>query len=83
MYARKPVMITEFGSAPGLPGVRAKWIREAHDNLIASPHVKAAIWFNFDQRRENEPNWRIDADPESLRAFNETFAAPQRHHSTP
>lgn len=82
-YAHKPVMISEFGSAPGRPGARAKWIREAHRNLIARPHVKAVVWFNYDKRREKEPNWRIDADAESLRAFNETFAAPQRRRATP
>ena len=77
-YAHKPVMISEFGSAPGEPGTRAKWIREAHRNLIARPHVKAVVWFNYDKRREKEPNWRIDADAQSLRAFNETFAAEPR-----
>ena len=77
-YAEKPVIITEFGCAPGKPDRRAQWIRAAHENLSRRPQVKAAIWFNYDKRREHEPNWRIDATPDSLDAFNNTFAAPRR-----
>ena len=40
-----------------------------------------AIVFNFDKRREGEPNWRIDADAESLRAFRETFAGGTDKHA--
>ena len=75
-YRGKPLIITEFGSAPGKAGQRAAWIREAFAYLQRFPQVRAAIWFNLDKRRENEPDWRIDDDPASLRAFNDTFAAP-------
>lgn len=77
-YGDKPLIITEFGCAPGKPGQRAAWIREAFGCLQRFPQVRAAIWFNYDKRRENEPDWRIDRDPEALKAFNETFAAPAR-----
>ena len=76
-YPTKPVMLAEFGSAPGKPGQRAPWIRSAHATLLRFPQLRAVIWFNYDKRREREPNWRIDVTPQSLRAFNETFAAPQ------
>ncbi|MCH8966254.1 MAG: hypothetical protein IID43_01120 [Planctomycetes bacterium] len=76
-YPNKPLIITEFGSAPGKPGQRANWIREAFRFLQGFPQVKGAIWFNYDKRREGEPDWRIDTTGESLRAFNETFAAPR------
>jgi len=76
-YPNKPVMIAEFASAEGEPAARAAWIREAYDYLQYRPEVRAAIWFNFDKRREGEQNWRIDASPESLAAFNETFATPR------
>lgn len=46
--------------------------------LQRRPQVKAAIWFNCDKQHEGKANWRIDVSPESLRAFNETFAAPRR-----
>lgn len=77
-YPHKPVMISEFGCAPGKPGQREQWIREAYESLLKRPQVKAAVWFDLDKRRENEPNWRIDATPGSLKAFNETFASPTR-----
>ncbi|MCH8146917.1 MAG: hypothetical protein IH987_02855 [Planctomycetes bacterium] len=74
-YPDKPIMLTEFGCATGKPGQKEKWIREAFDSLQRHPGVRAAVWFNYDKRREGEPNFRIDATPASLKAFNETFAA--------
>jgi len=75
-YPGKPFMVAETGSAPGPR--RDAWIRDAHAYLGTRPYVKALVWFHYDKRRENEPDWRIDASPESLRAFNETFARPRR-----
>ena len=77
-YPDKPVMLAEFGSAVGKPGQRAAWIRDAHVSLRRRPEVKAVIWFDLDKRREHEQDWRIDATPDSLEAFNETFAAKPR-----
>lgn len=74
-YASKPMIISEFGSAPGEADQREAWIREAYATIRKFPQVKAVIWFNYDKRREGEHNWRIDATAGSLRAFNETFAA--------
>lgn len=76
-YPGKRLMIAEFAAADNEPGLRATWIREAYAFLQKRPEVRAAIWFNYDKRREGEPNWRIDTSPESLRAFNATFAAPR------
>jgi len=73
-YPAKPLIITETASAPGTGSQRAEWIREVHRTLESHPRVRALIWFNYDKRREGEPNWRIDATPDSLSAFNETFA---------
>jgi len=76
-YPKKPVMIAEFGSVTDGSGKRAEWIRDAFRQIERRPQVRAAVWFNFDKRREGEHNWRIDATPESLAAFNATFAAPR------
>ena len=76
-YASKPLILSEFGCAPGKPGQRAQWIRDAYECLQHFPQVRAVVWFNLDKRRENEPDWRIDVTPESLAAFNDTFARPQ------
>lgn len=73
-YPSKPIIISEFGSAPGQPGQKAQWIRDAYKYIQGIPQIKAAIWFNLDKRREGEPNWRIDECNECLKAFNETFA---------
>lgn len=74
-YPHKPIIIAEFGCAPGDPVARQTWIRQAYHSLEARKQVRAAIWFNYDKRSEGEPNWRIDATPGALKAFNETFAS--------
>ncbi len=76
-YPDKPVMISEFGCVPDRPGRKAEWIRQAYRAVLARPAIKAVVWFNYDKGREGEHNWRIDSSPESLRAFNETFAQPR------
>ena len=73
-YPSKPIILSEFGCAPGHGRQRATWIQQAYETLQDFPQVEAVIWFNYDKRREKEPNWRIDAVPGSLDAFNETFA---------
>jgi len=73
-YPKKPVMIAETGAAPGTGEQRERWIRDAHAYLERRTQVKALVWFHYDKRRENEPDFRIDTTPASLRAFNETFA---------
>jgi len=77
-HASKPIMISEFGCADAEPERRAVWIREAYAFLRKRDEVRAAVWFNYDKRREGEPNWRIDTSAPSLAAFNATFAAKAR-----
>ncbi len=74
-YPSKPVMIAEFGCPEGDDGQKAAWIRAAYRTAKHWPQLKALVWFNLDKRREGELNFRIDSSPESLQAFNETFAA--------
>ncbi len=81
-YPSKPIILSEFGCAPGKPKQRSDWIHDAFDKINRNAQIKAAIWFNLDKRREGEPNWRIDVWPESLQAFNKTFAAPLSSDST-
>lgn len=75
-YPDKPIMIGEFGCAPGEPGQRAQWFRAAYAGLSRRPRVKVAILFGLDKRREGEPDWSLSDDDGSLRAFNDTFARP-------
>ncbi len=74
LYPDKPVMIAEFGCPEGKPNQKSTWIREAYRSILRRPQIKAVVWFNLDKRREGELDFRIDTSPESLQAFNETFA---------
>ena len=75
LYPDKPVFIGETGCAPGEPGAKAAWIRDAWATLARYPSVKAVLWFDLDKRREGEPDWRLASEADALAAFNETFAA--------
>jgi hypothetical protein len=76
-YPHTRLMLSEFGCAPGEPGQRAAWIRQAFAYLQRHPRVEAALWFNHDKSREGEPNWKLTSADGSLAAFNETFAQPK------
>jgi len=77
LYAKErpllPVMISEFGCAPGEPGQRAAWIQDASLAIARRPQIKAAIWFHYDKRREGEPNWSFWDDEAEVRAFRSGF----------
>lgn len=70
----KPLMIAEFGCADGPR--KAAWILDAYRKIQENPRIRIAIWFNLDKRREGEPNWSVNSDPNALAAFNRTFANP-------
>lgn len=76
-WPHKPIFLAEFGSAPGEPGQKAAWIRDAHARIQSHPRLFGAIWYNLDKRSEGEPDWSLDSDPGSLEAFNQTFAQPR------
>lgn len=75
--ADKPIMLAEFGCAPGESGERAAWIRDAFTQIQRNhPRIHAVVWFNYDKSGEQEPNWRLSEADGSLAAFGQTFAAP-------
>ncbi len=63
----KPLMISEVGCADGPR--KPEWIKDFLASVSADSRVSGFIYFNHDKRREGEPNWRLDSDPESLRMF--------------
>ena len=76
-FPGRPVMIAEFGCAPGEPGQRAAWIRDAYRYVTRRKEIRTVVWFNLDKRREGEPNWNLDSESDASAAFNETFARPR------
>ena len=76
-WPHKPIFLAEFGCAPGEPGQKAQWIRDAYQRIVEHPRLFVAVWFNLDTRNKGEPNWRISSDAGALDAFNETFAKPR------
>jgi beta-mannanase len=63
----KPIMLTEIGCADD--SRKAAWMSNFLERVTVDRRIQAFIYFNYDKRKEKEPNWRIDSDPESLKAF--------------
>lgn len=53
----KPVIIGEFGAAPG-PG-RERWLANGM-RWFTRQDVDAALWFDVDMRFDGHPDWRMD-----------------------
>jgi hypothetical protein len=60
----QPILIAEVGCAEDPR--KAGWLRAFFQHVRTDPRISGFIYFNFDKRREGEPNWRFDSDPQSL-----------------
>ncbi len=65
----KPVYLSEVGCADDVR--KPEWVREFLAWVKSDSRIEGFIYFNYDKRREGEPNWRLDSDPDSLQAFRE------------
>ena len=63
----KPLFISEIGCANGPR--KAKWMKNFLNSISKDPRIDGFFYFNFDKSRENEPNWRLDSDQETLTTF--------------
>lgn len=61
---QRPIFIAEVGCADDPR--KAQWLADFFKRVLADPRVSGWTYFNYDKRREGEPNWRLDSDPESL-----------------
>ena len=71
MITSKPQMIAETGSSEQ-GGSKAPWITDAYSQQlpIKFPNIKAIVWFNVDQTKEQEGiDWRIESSPAAQHAF--------------
>ncbi len=72
----KPLFIAEVGSADDAR--KAQWMRDFLAAVDADRRIHAFVYFNYDKRREGEPNWALDSDPETLRVFRAWAAKAAR-----
>ncbi len=64
---KKPVMITEIGCADDER--KAIWLQNFLVQVQKDRRIRGFIYFNYDKRRENQPNWAISSDGKSLKIF--------------
>ena len=63
----KPIFIAEIGCADDER--KTRWLENFLSRVERDERIEAFVYFNYDKRREKEPNWRIDSDEHSLRVF--------------
>ncbi len=64
---KKPIYLSEIGCADGER--KQQWMKAFLEKVSADNRVHGFTYFNFDKRKENEPNWRIGSDAQSLDVF--------------
>lgn len=67
--AEKPIFISEIGCADDPR--KAEWIRDFLEKVSADKRIEGFVYFNHFNPRKGEPNWRLDSDPASLKAFQD------------
>lgn len=67
--SRKPIMIAETGALERGGTVKADWIKALQAWVIAHPAVGALVWFDTDNDKGTDKNWRIDSSASSLAAY--------------
>ena len=71
-FTRKPFVITETGSQPGLH--KAAWITNFFAWLLNHPDVIGFIWFEYSKDQGGSADWRFTETAASLRAFRAGIA---------
>lgn len=65
----KPLFIAEIGCADGPR--KAEWMAQFLTSFKEDKRLHGFIYYNYADGKNNEPNWRLDSDPESERIFKE------------
>ena len=72
---QKPLILTEVGCADDPR--KAGWLADCLTRIQDDQRVDGVVFFHFDKRRENEHNWRLDSDPQSLDVFRAWAQLPE------
>jgi hypothetical protein len=56
----KPVLLSEVGCADD--DRKAEWMTDFLEQVGRDPRILGFIYFNYDKRREREPNWALHSD---------------------
>jgi hypothetical protein len=73
----KPVMVGEFGTQPGPPGQRRRWLAEVATVVRQHPQVKAIVYFDENvDRAGRKRDWSLRSSAGDVRAFGELMAEP-------
>ncbi|PCJ60268.1 MAG: hypothetical protein COA79_08840 [Planctomycetota bacterium] len=72
----KPILITEISCAETKSLKKSKWIDNFFKKVNHYPNITGFIWFNYDKRKEKEPDWRINSSESSLKSFKNGLKFP-------
>lgn len=65
----KPILLSEVGCADDPR--KGDWMMHFLEWVRQRDEIAGYVYFNYNKTREGEPNWRLDSDPDTLRAFRE------------
>jgi hypothetical protein len=76
--AGKPIIVGEFGRAPGGPeGVRVAWLRHGFYELHKlHPRLRGLMYFDIDARFLGHPDWRLNAHPSLESTYKDLIRLP-------
>jgi mannan endo-1,4-beta-mannosidase len=65
----KPIFISEIGCADDRR--KPAWLKDFLEKVSKDDRLEGFIYFNHNNPRKEEPNWRVDSDPETLKIFRD------------
>ena len=65
----QPLYLAEIGTAHG--PLKARWMEEFLQSFQTDDRLHGFIYYNYADRKNNEPNWKLDSDPKTLKTFRE------------
>ncbi|WP_052397187.1 glycoside hydrolase family 26 protein [Streptomyces sp. NRRL F-5123] len=68
-FSRKPILLTETGSAPGPQ--QAGWTADLFRWIKSTPNVIGFVWFQHSQDEGGQYDYRFDIDPRTRAAFRQ------------
>lgn len=68
----KPLILGEIGCADDER--KAVWVQNFLKHFMSDPRIRGFIYYNFADGKNDEPDWRLNTDPQTQQIFREFVA---------
>lgn len=73
----QPLFIAEIGCADGPR--KAEWMVDFLQDFTQDERLSGFIYYNFNDGKRNEPDWRLNSDPNTLKVFQNYLSKSNRN----